>query len=635
MEVLGVDITSSQRKVVDEEINLFPTTEGKVKPKPVQGHGELIELGFVDTKDGTKGERKEVEDVANPNTLKNAVDEWPVAKQIRSFYFVKLRLYEDPKLKAKIEQAEKEIQKKNQARYQITEALKAKRSERAGIISLLKPLTAEKRQYSEAMNEKMKEMEPLQNALGKLRNENNAVREKGMGLCSSEEELNNRIKSIHYHISHESISLDEEKRLLKEIKQLEGTRAKVIANAAMRTRIQDSIGQKEAIQDQVKLIGADINEVKKEREAIRAQIKELEEQLKAIDGEISSLREQLASMNDKKDKAFGTINELKRAREDANACYYQNRSLLNNAKVLAARKDVATLKDSPTVRCVEKFMCQWSNSKAFREDYEKRILPSLDSRQLCRDGRMRNPNEKPIILEVQQATVPDTTPAKKTINQAKKDPQPIPTRVDTAFNEKVVDKVTTSKLVEAPAKIKTTSPEVNVDSHDNEKSRKEPLKASEMDAEKLRELKREEEIAKAKLAEERKKKLAEKSAAKAAARAQKEADKKFKEKEKRARKKAAASVPATHDDQIEVEMKVEGVLEAEAKAAVPSPVEAKGQQENTRHRNSQKKQKKLPKVVPKRQRSQSYWSWATPATIVASLLTLMLVAVLGYYYFSA
>lgn len=173
-------------------------------------------------------------------------------------------------------------------------------------------------------------------------------------------------------------------------------------------------------------------------------------------------------------------------------------------------------------------MCQWSNSKAFREDYEKRILPSLDSRQLCRDGRMRNPNEKPIILEVQQATVPDTTPAKKTINQAKKDPQPIPTRVDTAFNEKVVDKETTSKLVEAPAKIKTTSPEVNVDSHDNEKSRKEPLKASEMDAEKLRELKREEEIAKAKLAEERKKKLAEKSAAKAAARAQKEADKKFK-----------------------------------------------------------------------------------------------------------
>lgn len=61
-------------------------------------------------------------------------------------------------------------------------------------------MTAEKRQYSEAMNEKMKEMEPLQNALGKLRNENNAVREKGMGLCSSEEELNNRVSMNQLNI---------------------------------------------------------------------------------------------------------------------------------------------------------------------------------------------------------------------------------------------------------------------------------------------------------------------------------------------------------------------------------------------------------------------------------------------------
>lgn len=36
------------------------------------------------------------------------------------------------------------------------------------------------------MGEKRKEMEPLQQALGKLRNRG----EKGVGLCSSEEELN-------------------------------------------------------------------------------------------------------------------------------------------------------------------------------------------------------------------------------------------------------------------------------------------------------------------------------------------------------------------------------------------------------------------------------------------------------------
>ena len=41
------------------------------------------------------------------------------------------------------------------------------------------------------MDEKKREMEPLQQALGKLRNANNAGR--GSGLCSSEEELNNYV----------------------------------------------------------------------------------------------------------------------------------------------------------------------------------------------------------------------------------------------------------------------------------------------------------------------------------------------------------------------------------------------------------------------------------------------------------
>lgn len=54
-------------------------------------------------------------------------------------------------------------------------------------------------------------------------------------------------------MQHESIPLSEEKQLLKEIKQLEATREKVVANAAMRAKIQDSLGQREDIQDQVKV----------------------------------------------------------------------------------------------------------------------------------------------------------------------------------------------------------------------------------------------------------------------------------------------------------------------------------------------------------------------------------------------
>jgi len=62
-----------------------------------------------------------------------------------------------------------------------------------------------------------------------------------------------KIYSYQYRIQHESIPLTEEKQILKEIRLLEGTRDKVIANAAMRAKIKESMGQKDDIQGQVKV----------------------------------------------------------------------------------------------------------------------------------------------------------------------------------------------------------------------------------------------------------------------------------------------------------------------------------------------------------------------------------------------
>ncbi len=62
-------------------------------------------------------------------------------------------------------------------------------NERFGIISELKPLAAENKQYNEAVSEKLKAIEPLRNRLGKFRDENNAIRAQGAGICSSIEEL--------------------------------------------------------------------------------------------------------------------------------------------------------------------------------------------------------------------------------------------------------------------------------------------------------------------------------------------------------------------------------------------------------------------------------------------------------------
>ncbi|WOL00750.1 proton pump-interactor 1 [Canna indica] len=589
-----------------------------------------IKQGLVDTSNGANGDVKEGDKLADANFPKDAVDEWPAEMKIHNFYLVRYRTFEDPKLKTKIDHADKEVTKCTQTRFRITEALKAKRSERSNVISQLKPLTAEDRQYRMIMDEKRRSMEPLQDALGKLRSANNAVREKGMGLCSSEEELNDLIYSLNYRMQHESLTLVEEKQLIKDIKQLEGTREKVIANASEKAKIQDSLGHKEAIQDQVKLINDDIGGIKKEKQAIRTRIKDLEDELKVIDDEISSLQEELENVSQKRNKAYETLVELRKSRDEVNACYFQNRSLLNRAKDLAAKKDISSLEDFIHIE-VEKFMSEWSSKKAFREDYERRILSSLDGRQLSRDGRMRNPDEKPIIAVEAPATRDlEPAPLKVTAQQSIKETKVLP-QEDVIPKKKAQDtkpkksSEVASRDAEDPASIRNTSVP--------EKSQKDTAKPNEIDAAKLKEMKREEEIAKAKLALERKKKLAEKAAAKAAARAQKEAEKKLKEKEKKAKKKAEALAPAESTEEAEAETKVSEPEEAAVEIKPPVAEKTKEHKENVRYRSRSKGGNQVPKVVPKiilkRKKAQSYWMWAAPAAVAAALLF----ASLGYYAF--
>ncbi|CAL9055921.1 proton pump-interactor 1 [Musa acuminata AAA Group] len=605
-------------------------TEGDTKQG--QGPEEPVSFGLVDNSNGANGDVKEGDHLTDANLPKDAVDEWPAAKKIHTFYFIRYRTIEDPKLKAKIDHADKEITKSTQSRLQITEALKAKRSERSNVISQLKPLTAEDKQYRMIMDEKRKSMEPLQDALGKLRSANIAVREKGVGLCSSEEELNDLIYSLHYRMQHETLTLVEEKQLIKEIKLLEGTREKVIANATEKAKIQDSYGHRDAIQGQVKLINDDIGGIKKEKQAVRMKIKDLEEELKAIDDEISSLQEELDVINKKRNKAYETLIELRKSRDEVNACYFQNRSLLNRAKDLAAKKDITSLEDLMHSE-VEQFMSEWSSNKAFREDYEKRILSSLDSRQLSRDGRMRNPDEKPIISEAPATRDVENLPAKVNAKQASsakeaKEDKLVPPQQDVISNKKVQD-TNIKKSPEVESRGKVGDPVGTGDSYTPEKSQKELPKPTENDVAKLKEIKREEEIAKAKLALERKKKQAEKAAAKAVVRAQKEAEKKLKEKEKRAKKKAGASAPADSTDEADAEAKVSEPEEATVDAPVAE--KTKEQKETVRYRNRPRGRDQVPKVILRRKKQQSYWIWAAPAAAVAALLLVSL----GYYFIVA
>ncbi|KAG5551261.1 hypothetical protein RHGRI_009624 [Rhododendron griersonianum] len=481
-----------------------------------------------------------------PDVPKDVVDEWPEAQKIHSFFFVKYRSYEDPKLKAQLEYADSDLRKKDQARSQLIEKWRAKKSAKFELDEQIRPLRTENDQYWTIMGEKRKEMEPLQHALGKLRNPNSVNREKGVGLCSSEDELNYVIKSLHYRIQHESIPLSEEKQLLRDIKQLEGTREKVIANDAMRVKIQDSLGEKDVIQGQVKLMGVNLDGVRKDMQAVKDKIKTLVQERDIIKNEITKLDAEVTAATESRDAAYKKLWELRNQRDKGvcsfsfhsnhNSCYYQNREFLYEVKGLAAKKDIGALMEKEKKE-VEEFMSQWNGSKDFRDDYERRILPSLDMRQLSRDGRIRNPDEKPLVVQEARNLYENVTVTKTNIKRPTKEDSisspvavPVVEEVTKEAKSKPQKEAKNNKPISSGKPMEPIELEDKGEFYVSEKVQKDlPPKANEVvDEAKLKEMKREEEIAKAKLALERKKKLAEKAAAKAAIKAQKEAEKKLK-----------------------------------------------------------------------------------------------------------
>ncbi|XP_010433357.1 PREDICTED: proton pump-interactor 1 isoform X2 [Camelina sativa] len=615
---MGVEVVNGGFEVAPAPFEGKPDKNGK----PDQVKGDKVSIKFGSHGEPPKKAEETNNKVLNADVPKDAAEEWPAARQIHSFYFIRYHSLKDPKMKAKLEAAEKELEKLNKARGAVLNDLRAKRTERSKLFDLLDPLKSERKGFNTMFDEKRKEMEPLQQALGKLRN-NDGGSARGPAICSSEEELDNMIYSYKYRIQHESIPLTEEKQLLKEIRLLEGTRDKVIANVAMRAKIKESMGQKDDIQGQVKLMGAGLDGVKKERQAISARINELSEKLKATKDEIQVLENELKNVSEKRDKAYSNIHELRKQRDETNSGYYQNRTVVNKARDLAAQKNITEVEALSNAE-VEKFISLWCSKKNFREDYEKRSLASLDSRQLSRDGRMRNPEEKPLIA-------PEVPPSKATPSEAEVVPKAKakPQQKEEPVSAPKPDASVAEKTEKAKDAVKVKNVVTDDDDEEEVYGLGKPQKEEKaVDAATAKEMRKQEEIAKAKQAMERKKKLAEKAAAKAAIRAQKEAEKKEKkEQEKKAKKKTGGNTETEAEEVPEASEAEKEETEALVQEEKPQKEKVLKEKPIRNRIRSRGGPETLPRAILKRKKSTNYWVYAAPAA-----LAVLMLLVLGYYY---
>lgn len=116
VEVVGFEMATSPVAAVNEvdKSSLHEKQNGKLENESIKfgSHGD---------------DPSQVEESNVSNFPKEAVEEWPEPKKIHTFYFVRHRLYNDPKIKAKIDQTDKELERRNHVLFQLNDEMRAKK----------------------------------------------------------------------------------------------------------------------------------------------------------------------------------------------------------------------------------------------------------------------------------------------------------------------------------------------------------------------------------------------------------------------------------------------------------------------------------------------------------------------------
>ncbi|KAL5861073.1 hypothetical protein ACOSQ4_002369 [Xanthoceras sorbifolium] len=216
-------------------------------------------------------------------------------------------------------------------------------------------------------------------------NEGQQQRGAAVGSISSVEELNTFIRLLHRKI--ESLRNNEVRNtILKEIKQFEHVEKKAISNANVKGKNGNPLGSRKAIQDQIRLINKISEELRKER------LEEIAE-VEIIHKDFNFIMKKLNDIQRKRDEAELHIQNMRRQQNEVRSRYYRYVSVLSTARELATEKQVKALKELSNGE-IDIFMSHWNKNKVFRRDYKKRILTSLDHRQLSSDGRIKNLDEE-------------------------------------------------------------------------------------------------------------------------------------------------------------------------------------------------------------------------------------------------
>ncbi|KAJ7564705.1 hypothetical protein O6H91_02G029200 [Diphasiastrum complanatum] len=575
----------------------------------------------------------------------------PPVRTLHTFYMVRIPRPIDTMDRSEIKMAELNLKERTEKRDFLNAALQMKWASKHEVVERLKAAREKERTIREALREKRKETDPLHAALKKVKGASRYAREKGQDLCTSEKELDDRIASMENRMAHNSIPLQEEKQLIREIRQLNASREQVRANAPVHAEVQETLGQKDDIQARLKPLAAEVDLLRKDQQAAFSKIAVIEEECNVLDEAISQLMKERDAATNARQKAFVSRQILYNTKNSRNDLFYQNRDEILIAKRHASQNDKKAVEEICNAQ-MERILSLWIGNADFRAEYVKNNERSTLKRLETLDGRALGPDEEPpllISMNESVAAMPDNRVGSVPSEKAQLANTDIPNekvRVQQVTNELKAPplvKLANGKLPRQKAAEPEPTPVVSaVDANDipalpaskSESISEDDKVKEELEAAQLKERRRQQEMAKAKEAEERKRRQAERTRAKALARAEKEAERKEKEKEKRARKKAASTavaVGSSGDKRVEEESITEaqaGKVEASVEIASPSSEDKVSSRRRKKPVPQRSRASKAPLVHLSTKRST--WPFQIWLLIAAAVILIFIASLLLY-----
>ncbi|XP_010539756.1 PREDICTED: titin homolog [Tarenaya hassleriana] len=489
----------------------------------------------------------------------------------KPFYFLpRVPRYDGENLAEQLKHAETQVDEKTQIRDAIGPEIQKIRVSCKELDANLKAAIAEERSARKALQSKRQEIESLQSVINRVKS------------AVSVDDIGSKVHSMEHMIQHETLTLNEEKQLIREIKQLKQLREQISSNMGTQDEVQQALDNQEKTEERLKAIRKELDVLRNDLSKAEAVTKAAREGHGEEWEKQSKLQKQFRDADAVRQEAYVLLQSLRKQLREKNKYFFKYRDDLKAAIEMALKKDREALQ-SFCLDQVETFMDLWNNDDEFRKNYIRCNARSTLRRLGTLDGRALGPDEEPpqiphaktdradklrssnVRPETHEMVPPSSAHQEKVTRFEDSKPE----------NTKAVAKPTEQKDQTTKSKkpAKSTPPPIGIASisggeemeesrteeeeeeeekpkltkEEEEKLRKAEEKRKMEEAMKLKEQSRLEEIAKAKEAMERKKKREEKAKARFALRTQKEAEEKEKDREKKLRKKERKGIAESRE----------------------------------------------------------------------------------------